>query len=99
MERGQLSRPAFMEQIRGLTTDIVSKVRGGMGTVVEGHFHDLEVPCPKCGSERFKESFKAYECANPECKLLIWKSMAGRELERPRLSSQCLIMYVMLSIL
>jgi DNA topoisomerase-3 len=71
-----------MEQIRGLTTDIVSKVRGGMGTVVEGHFHDLEVPCPKCGSERFKESFKAYECANPECKLLIWKSMSGRELER-----------------
>src|SRR5688572_23566469 len=31
MERGQLSRPAFMEEIRGLTTDIVSKVRGGMG--------------------------------------------------------------------
>ncbi len=82
MERGQLSRPAFMEQIRGLTTDIVSKVRGGMGTVVEGHFHDLEVPCPKCGAERFKESFKAYECVNPECKLIIWKSMAGRELER-----------------
>ena len=82
MERGQLSRPAFMEQIRGLTTDIVSKVRGGMGTVVEGKFHDLVVTCPKCGGARFKESFKAYECANPECKLLIWKSMSGRELER-----------------
>jgi DNA topoisomerase-3 len=82
MERGQLSRPAFMEQIRGLTTDIVSKVRGGMGTVVEGHFHDLEVTCPKCGGERFKESFKAYECANPQCGLLVWKSMSGRELER-----------------
>jgi DNA topoisomerase-3 len=53
-----------------------------MGTVVEGKFHDLEVTCPKCGAERFKESFKAYECVNPECKLLIWKSMSGRELER-----------------
>lgn len=82
MERGQLSRPAFMEQIRGLTTDIVTKVRGGMGTVVEGKFHDLEVPCPKCGAPKFRESFKAYECVNPECKLLIWKSMSGRELER-----------------
>jgi len=82
MERGQLSRPAFMHEIRALTTDIVAKVRGGMGTVVEGHFHDLEVPCPKCGGERFKESFKAYECANPACQLIIWKSMAGRELER-----------------
>ena len=82
MERGQLSRPAFMEQIRGLTTDIVTKVRGGMGTVVEGKFHDLEVQCPKCHAARFKESFKAYECVNPDCKLLIWKSMSGRELER-----------------
>ena len=82
MERGQLSRPAFMEQIRGLTTDIVSKVRGGMGTVVEGHFQDLKVPCPKCGAPAFRESFKAYECPNPECKLIIWKSMSGRELER-----------------
>ena len=82
MERGELSRVAFMEQIRGLTTDIVTKIRGGMGTVVEGHFHDLEAPCPKCGAERFKESFKAYECVNEECKLIIWKSMAGRELER-----------------
>ena len=82
MERGQLSRPAFMEQIRGLTTDIVTKVRGGMGTVVEGKFHDLVVTCPKCESPCFKESFKAYECTNPECKLLIWKSMSGRELER-----------------
>ena len=31
MERGQLSRGAFMDQIRGLTTELVIKVRGGMG--------------------------------------------------------------------
>ena len=82
MERGQLSRPAFMEQIRDLTTDIVTKVRGGMGKTVEGKFKDLDVRCPKCGGGPFKESFKAYECATPECKLIIWKSMSGRELER-----------------
>jgi DNA topoisomerase-3 len=82
MERGQLSRPAFMDQIRGLTTDIVSKVRGGMGQEVRGNFRPIEVKCPKCGGGPFKESFKAYECANPECKLIVWKSMSGRELER-----------------
>ena len=82
MERGQLSRPAFMEQIRGLTTDIVSKVRGGMGQTVEGRFKDLHARCPKCGGGTFKESFKAYECTNPECKLIVWKSMSGREFER-----------------
>ncbi|HEV7867036.1 MAG TPA: DNA topoisomerase, partial [Chthoniobacteraceae bacterium] len=82
IERGELSRGAFMSQIRDLTTDVVSKVRGGMGTVVQGNFKDLEVTCPKCGTDRFKESFKAYECVNPECKLLVWKNMSGREFER-----------------
>src|SRR6185436_2456693 len=48
---------------------------------VEGKFKDLDVRCPKCGGGPFKESFKAYECANPECKLIIWKSMSGRERE------------------
>ena len=82
MERGQLSRPAFMNEIRGLTTELVSKVRGNMGMTVEGRFKDLEAKCPKCGTGPFKESFKAYECVNPECKLIVWKSMSGREFER-----------------
>ena len=38
MERGELSRATFMDEIRGLTTDIVSKVRGGMGQEVRGRF-------------------------------------------------------------
>ena len=80
MERGQLSRSDFMGQIRQLTTDVVEKVRGGMGKEVRGEFHPLEVKCPRCGAGPFKESFRAYEC--PECKLIVWKSMAGRELER-----------------
>lgn len=82
MERGQLARPVFMEEIRGLTTEIVNKVRGGMGQTVQGRFKDLEAKCPKCGNGTFKESFKAYECSNEECKLIVWKTMSGREFER-----------------
>ena len=82
MERGQLSRPAFMGEIRELTTDIVSKVRGGMGTVVVGNFKPIEVVCPRCQALRFNETFKAYECENSECKLIVWKTMSGREFER-----------------
>ena len=82
MERGQLSRDAFMTQIRDLTTEIVAKVRGGMGQEVRGNFKPIDVKCPKCGSGPFRESFKAFECTNAECKLIVWKTMSGREFER-----------------
>ncbi len=80
MERGQLSREVFMGDIRKLTTEIVNKVRGGMGQEVQGKFEALAVKCPRCGEGTFKESFRAFEC--PGCKLIVWKTMAGREFER-----------------
>jgi DNA topoisomerase-3 len=80
MEKGRLSRADFMQQIRNLTSEIVEKVREGMGKEVRGEFHALEVSCPRCGEGPFKESFRAFEC--PGCKLTVWKTMAGRELER-----------------
>ena len=80
MERGQLSRAEFMHQISGLTRDIVEKVRAGMGKEVSGQFRPLDVRCPRCGHSGLKESFRCYECGG--CKLAIWKTMAGRELER-----------------
>ena len=82
MERGQLSREKFMGEIRNLTTDIVEKVRGGMGKEITGKFEPLDVACPKCGHRPFKETFRAFECPNPECKLILWKKMADREFER-----------------
>ena len=80
MERGELSRATFMSQIRSLTTDIVEKVRSGLGMEVTGQFTPLVVPCPKCGAPELKETFRAFEC--PGCKLIVWKSMASREFER-----------------
>jgi len=80
MEHGDMPRDAFMEEIRRFTADIVDKAKNFTGDSVEGQFVDLEAKCPKCESATFKESYKAYECKG--CGLLIWKNMAGRELER-----------------
>jgi DNA topoisomerase-3 len=85
MERGQLSRANFMSQIGNLTREMVEKVRGGMGKEVSGLFVPLAVACPKCGHEGFKESFRLFECEG--CKFTIWKSMAGRELEREEIEA------------
>jgi DNA topoisomerase-3 len=80
MERGAMPRPEFMQGIRRFTEDIVSKAKNFSGNSVEGQFADLQARCPKCGAETFKESYKAYQCRG--CGLVLWKSMAGRELER-----------------
>jgi DNA topoisomerase-3 len=80
MEQGGIPRPQFMEEIRRFTEDIVEKAKNFGGDSVEGQFTDLEAMCPKCGEGVFKESYKAYECK--ACGMLVWKNMAGRELER-----------------
>jgi DNA topoisomerase-3 len=82
MEHGQLSRAAFMNEIRALTTDIVEKVAGGLGARDHRQIRSLKVKCPRCGTMEFKETFRAFECVNPECKLIVWKTMADREFER-----------------
>jgi DNA topoisomerase-3 len=85
MERGLLSRADFMLQIGSLTRELVEKVRGGMGKEVSGQFVPLPVACPKCGHQGFKESFRLFECEG--CKFTIWKTMAGRELEREEIET------------
>jgi len=79
MESSAFSREEFMREIRDLTRDIVEKARNFTGTTVDGNFVSLDVKCPKCGHESFKETYKTYHCGG--CELVIWKTMAGRQLE------------------
>ncbi len=80
IEHGGMPRPQFMHDIRRFAQEIVAKAKNFSGDSVEGQFTDLEAKCPKCGATGFKESYKAYECK--ACGLVVWKNMAGRELER-----------------
>jgi DNA topoisomerase-3 len=80
IEHRQLTRDAFMRDIRNLTNDIVGKAK---------HFHpDEHMPdtepfgkCPKCASPII-ERFKSFTCTNEECDFTIWKTIAGRLLSR-----------------
>jgi DNA topoisomerase III len=85
MEHGGMPRPEFMEGIRRFAADIVAKAKNYSGDSVQGQFTDLEAKCPRCSQTTFKESYKAYECKG--CGLIIWKNMAGRELERDEVRS------------
>jgi DNA topoisomerase-3 len=81
MERGEMPRPQFMEEIRTFTNDIVDKAKNFQGDTVDGNFEPLDNKCPKCGHAGFVESFKAFECG-AKCGAIIWKNMAGRQFER-----------------
>ena len=85
MEHGGMPRPDFMDEIRRFAADIVAKAKNYSGDSVQGQFTDLEAKCPRCSQTTFKESYKAYECKG--CGLIIWKNMAGRELERNEVRS------------
>lgn len=86
MEHGKFGRDKFMQEIRDLVAGVIKKIKDASGHVssetMRGNFHDLDTKCPKCGGDAgFRESFKAYECKNPDCKLVVWKTVSGRELE------------------
>ena len=78
MERGELQRPIFMQQIADMTKQIVRKTKQYESDTVPGDFGTLKTPCPKCGGI-VKETYKTYQCT--KCDFSMWKIMAGRQLE------------------
>jgi DNA topoisomerase-3 len=78
MERGELKRPEFMQQIASMTQSIVEKTKRYESDTVPGDFATLKTPCPKCGGV-IKETYKKYQCQT--CDFGMWKIMAGRQIE------------------
>jgi len=80
IERGQLERAAFMQEIEAMTRDIVRKAKEHEHDTIPGDFGTLQVPCPKCGAE-IKETYKKFQCTGQGCDFALWKIVAGRQFE------------------
>ena len=78
MERGELSREAFMSEIADMTRDVVERARRFESDTVPGNFVTLGAPCPKCGGV-VKENYKKFACQS--CDWSTWKIVAGRQFE------------------
>lgn len=78
MERGLLKREQFMDEIRRLTQDLVSKTKQYEHDTIPGDFGVLQVPCPKCGGA-IHENYKKFQCQ--QCDFALWKIAAGRQYE------------------
>ena len=78
MERGELSRTEFMQEIAAMTQHIVDRARSYDSDSIPGDFGELATPCPKCGS-LIRETYKKFQCQ--ACDFALWKIVAGRQFE------------------
>jgi len=78
MENGKLSRQEFMEEIKKLTSKIVSDAKKYDDSTFESKV-DIRAPCPKCGG-KIHETFKWFACSTSGCDFQIWKSIASKSL-------------------
>ncbi|MBA3588179.1 DNA topoisomerase III [Methylibium sp.] len=62
MEKGRLSRNAFMGEIAAMTERIVAKAKEYDRDTIPGDYATLKTPCPKCGGV-VKENYRRFTCA------------------------------------
>ncbi len=85
MERGQLSREAFMRDIADMTQRMVQKAKEYDRDTIPGDYTTLATPCPNCGGV-VKENYRRYTCVGADgrsdgCGFSFGKSPAGRTFE------------------
>jgi DNA topoisomerase-3 len=78
MERGEMSRDAFMKEIAAMTQHIVDRAKTYDSDTIPGDFGELSTPCPKCGG-LIKETYKKFQCQG--CEFSLWKIVASRQFE------------------
>ena len=61
MEKGQLSRDAFMQGIAAMTEHIVKKAKEYDRDTVPGDYVTLAAPCPNCGGV-VRENYRRFAC-------------------------------------
>jgi DNA topoisomerase-3 len=82
MEKGQLSREAFMREIAAMTERIVKKAKEYDRDTVPGDYATLAAPCPHCGGV-MKENYRRFACTGASgeaagCGFSFTKTPAGR---------------------
>ncbi|MBT0570399.1 DNA topoisomerase III [Curvibacter sp. CHRR-16] len=85
MEKGQLSRQAFMAEIADMTERLVKKAKEYDRDTVPGDYATLQAPCPHCGGV-VKENYRRFGCTGADgqsdgCGFSFTKIPGGRTFE------------------
>ena len=84
MERGQIGRDAFMQEIARMTETIVRRAKEYDRDSVPGDYATLRTPCPNCGGV-VRENYHRYACTS--CDFSIGKHPGGRSFELQEVES------------
>ncbi len=86
MEKGKMSRDAFMREIAQMTQIIVKRAKEYDSDTIPGDYATLKTPCPNCGGE-VKENYRRFACVGEKtpndtgCGFSISKIPGGRQFE------------------
>ena len=80
MEKGQISRDEFMQEIAQMTQVIVNRAKEYDEDTIPGNYATLEAPCPNCGGI-VKENYRRFACT--KCDFSISKTPGSRQFEIP----------------
>ncbi|MEX3605838.1 MAG: DNA topoisomerase III [Burkholderia sp.] len=80
MERGNLPRDTFMQEIARMTQTIVKRAKEYDSDTIPGDYATLQTPCPNCGSQ-VKENYRRFACT--KCEFSISKIPGSRQFEIP----------------
>ena len=80
MEKGQISREEFMQQIAQMTQVIVKRAKEYDEDTIPGDYATLKTRCPKCDGE-IKENYRRFACT--QCEFSMTKIPGGRQFSIP----------------
>lgn len=86
MEKGEMSRDAFMREIARMTQIIVKRAKEYDSDTIPGDYATLQTPCPNCGG-KVRENYRRFACVgekNPSdtgCGFSMSKIPGGRQFE------------------
>ena len=88
MEKGTMSRDAFMREIAQMTQIIVKRAKEYDSDTIPGDYATLATPCPTCAG-KVRENYRRFACvgektpADHGCGFSISKIPGGRQFELP----------------
>jgi DNA topoisomerase-3 len=88
IERGELSREAFMGEIADMTQRIVHQAKSYESDTIPGDFATLEEKCPRCGGV-VKENYKKFQCQSATSR--CGRSLPAASSRRTRSTRCCTI--------